>query len=475
MNRRLSWSLLCALGVSAIHAVSASGGRFDPSWGVSGGPTDGGRSCSNCHGYEEGEGSVAIIGAPGVYELDTVYDMIVRIEDPLRFGAGFEFSAETTGGLVGALILTDEINTQLMESDTGDIYIAQTNKGVSDSTNNWKERGSSVDYTFQWRSPSEYVGPIRMYAAACTIDDDRWFTGDLIYLASVTLEVKVDGDGDDDADADFADYAGLQDCFDETPLSEYCQLFDLDPTGAIDLSDYNEFLLAVTGPTARGPSAYRHADAVRGGRLYDTWWVENDAAEPVGDHPLYPPKGQQKGSTTFRCQECHGWDYKGADGAYGIGSDHYTGIMGVWGTSLSAGQIFDLLKSDSPPAGHDMDNFGLTDGDIWDLIKFLFQQQVDTDLYIDEFGQFLGNPLEGSGYYVDTCEVCHGDDGTWINFGTKEDPIFLGTIANERPWEFFHRARSGQPRRPMPSLINLWYSDEIAVDVSAYAATLRTK
>ena len=31
---------------------------------------------------------------------------------------------------------------------------------------------------------------------------------------------------------------------------------------------------------------------------------------------------------TWRCKECHGWDYRGAPGAYSIGSD-FTGIMDV--------------------------------------------------------------------------------------------------------------------------------------------------
>ncbi|MCP3904086.1 MAG: hypothetical protein GY715_10675, partial [Planctomycetes bacterium] len=60
-------------------------------------------------------------------------------------------------------------------------------------------------------------------------------------------------------------------------------------------------------------------DGVRGGQLWDKWWVVTGAAEPVGDHPLYPPAGTQTGSTTWRCKECHGWDYKGVDGAYSSG------------------------------------------------------------------------------------------------------------------------------------------------------------
>ncbi len=48
------------------------------------------------------------------------------------------------------------------------------------------------------------------------------------------------------------------------------------------------------------------ADELRGGLLYDKWWVINGSPEPTGVHPLYPPFGPQIGSTTFRCKESHG-------------------------------------------------------------------------------------------------------------------------------------------------------------------------
>ena len=45
------------------------------------------------------------------------------------------------------------------------------------------------------------------------------------------------------------------------------------------------------------------AAEIRGGLLYDKWWVVNGSPEPTGEHPLYPPAGQKTGSTTFRCKE----------------------------------------------------------------------------------------------------------------------------------------------------------------------------
>jgi cysteine-rich repeat protein len=93
-------------------------------------------------------------------------------------------------------------------------------------------------------------------------------------------------------------------------------------------------------------------DPIRGGRLYDRWWSQIAASEPASDHPLwaYRPdlvSNPATGGTTWRCKECHGWDYKGVAGQYGAGP-HRTGFGGILQSDLSAPDMFDLLKS--PPS-----------------------------------------------------------------------------------------------------------------------------
>ena len=50
------------------------------------------------------------------------------------------------------------------------------------------------------------------------------------------------------------------------------------------------------------------------------------------------------GADTWRCKECHGWDYAGKDGAYGSG-DHRTGIVGVLGTAMTPSAGKGLTKT----------------------------------------------------------------------------------------------------------------------------------
>ena len=218
-------------------------------------------------------------------------------------------------------------------------------------------------------------------------------------------------------------------------------------------------------------------DPLRGGRLYDRWWTVNGAEVPAGDHPLYPEVAETSGSTTFRCKECHGWDYKGADGVYATGP-HFTGIDGILGsTRMPFLEIFDMIKN--PPGdgtegtsvnGHGFGNSGVSDADLWDLVQFLMAELVDTDDFIDPQRKFNGDAAQGElNYLTGGCGDCHGPDGTWINFASPEEPEWLGTIAVVNPWELMHKIRFGQPEAPfMPSWLELGGSTQGAADIGRY-------
>jgi thiosulfate dehydrogenase len=224
-------------------------------------------------------------------------------------------------------------------------------------------------------------------------------------------------------------------------------------------------------------------DAIRGGLMYDKWYAVLGVPAPPGDHPLYPAEGPRSGSTTFRCKECHGWDYKGSAGAYGMGSSHYSGIPGIMGTKKTPTQLFDLLKfnQDLPNAvinGHGFgEDYGMTDQDINDLVEFIQVGMIDTDLYIDGNDEFIGGDLmAGEMKYTmaGMCIGCHGPDGTAINFHDPDEPEWVGTIAVDNPWEFLHKVRYGNPGSAMPS----WFANhpmddpEGAVDIGTYCQTL---
>jgi thiosulfate dehydrogenase len=96
-----------------------------------------------------------------------------------------------------------------------------------------------------------------------------------------------------------------------------------------------------------------------------------------GDQALWSTQSTNKrsGADTWRCKECHGWDYKGADGAYGSGS-HATGFVGVFASKdKPASEIVAALKGSTNP-GHDFSAY-LDEASLNDLAVFITQALID--------------------------------------------------------------------------------------------------
>ena len=223
----------------------------------------------------------------------------------------------------------------------------------------------------------------------------------------------------------------------------------------------------------------------RGGALYDKWWAVADLPEPSGDHPLWSTRpdtasNTRTGPDTWRCKECHGWDYQGVDGAYGEGS-HRTGFPGVLGTTLSRQQLFDIIANDesTTAGGHGYSGAGLGENDINSLVDFLEAGLVSMDDLVDESGAFLGDVTRGETLYQDgiagaiSCSACHGADGLTPPPGAPADyDHFIGDVAGENPAEFQHKVRFGQPGTDMPAAVAEGGSLTDVRDLAAFSQTL---
>ncbi|MHC5110446.1 MAG: c-type cytochrome [Planctomycetota bacterium] len=305
------------------------------------------------------------------------------------------------------------------------------------------------------------------------LQSDAWFC----YQASCTgtAEFSV---CDSDFDPALAIYSGCT-CPDAASAT-HCVAGDCGTTPSLSMPVVagQSFLVRVGSPAGQsgigtlGVACRGSGDGLRGGQLYDNWWIAASVTEPEGEHPLYPDGAPQQGSATFRCQECHGWDYKGADGVYGTG-EHFTGIGGVLNTSLSPDDLFDLLRGDIVENGHNFETMGLNHQDVWDLVEFVSTLLLDTDDYIDGGNAFIGDPVQGQVHFTSggmiPCIVCHGPDGTNINFGTPSEPRWLGTVAFYNPWKLMHKVRFGQPGAAMPSWLEGGGDAQGAADIGRYA------
>ncbi|MBI4754621.1 MAG: hypothetical protein HY778_04205 [Betaproteobacteria bacterium] len=196
------------------------------------------------------------------------------------------------------------------------------------------------------------------------------------------------------------------------------------------------------------PGENLSASIVHGGRLYDDWQAEAGARRQSLPHPAYPASAHFAGDValTWRCKECHGWDYRGKDGAYG-GGRHATGTKGIRGVAGAApARIAAILRD----ATHRFDAV-LKERDLHDLANFVSLGQVDMDAAIDRAsGRARGDAGRGAPYFGTICAACHGSQGQRI---ITTQP--LGRVARANPWESLHKMMNGHPDEKMPALREL--------------------
>ncbi|MCF8155279.1 MAG: cytochrome c [Rhodoferax sp.] len=207
------------------------------------------------------------------------------------------------------------------------------------------------------------------------------------------------------------------------------------------------------------------ASVANGGRLYDDWQVHTGGQRQALAHPAYPPKAYYANSAneTWRCKECHGWDYKGGQGQYAKG-DHATGIIGI---RAMAGT--DPAKTMAVLRGTPH-HFGavLRHRDLQDLANFVSYGQVEMDTVIDlKTGLSRGDAAKGKTHYRTMCANCHGQDGYFV---AKRH---LGKVSRGDPWHSLHNMLNGHPDDTMPALREL--DSHVTKDILAHIQTLQER
>ena len=230
-----------------------------------------------------------------------------------------------------------------------------------------------------------------------------------------------------------------------------------------------------TSPT--GPPGYASADGIRGGQLYDKFWV-TETGWSQSDPNLATYNGR---SDFFRCKQCHGWDLFGSAGAYisrgaNASRPHVSplDLLSI-ADSKTPQELFDALKSSTgrraitadlstyhpvtnPTTGDQMPDYStiFTDEQIWDLVRFMKLEAIDVRVLYDfqttgtyPTGSIAysnigkdGNAANGDAIYASHCVACHGADGTAI---LVDGAAFtVGSFLRAKPNEAQHKIKFGQ-------------------------------
>lgn len=205
-----------------------------------------------------------------------------------------------------------------------------------------------------------------------------------------------------------------------------------------------------------------------GGRIYDNWFKALGKKEPKSTHPAYPASGKKAGSTTWRCKECHGWDFKGKDGVYRKGS-HFIGIKGIDG---AVGMPEEKIRAVIRGTLHGYTAEMISDRDLARIAAFVSRGQVDMSKYIDldKRTVIAGNPERGRAVFQTVCAACHGFDGKLLDWGDGNEHAYVGTEAKAAPDEVLNKILNAHPGVAMANLRA--FPIEYAVDVLSYTATL---
>ena len=161
-------------------------------------------------------------------------------------------------------------------------------------------------------------------------------------------------------------------------------------------------LVLILGLLVNNGYASPDVEIIRGAQLYDDWAkLISPAPTLTGNHPIWDRQdtATMSGVDTWRCVSCHGWDYKGNEGAFRSGPN-YTGFPGIY-----AAREMDPSELEGTLAGvnDELHNFSpyLGESDLQAMVVFIQNGLIDDNEYIDPVSlKVLGGDLaQGQAIY----------------------------------------------------------------------------
>ena len=232
-----------------------------------------------------------------------------------------------------------------------------------------------------------------------------------------------------------------------------------------------------------GGQAYLSADGIKGGQLYSQFWADETGFNLNNsklDNQAQLDGIDAKGDF-FRCKQCHGWDRLGREGGYSNRTPSETrprvaDVNLAMVSELASPQaLFDSIKNgaDTRSVNDDLNDYDpdnnallgdkmpryseiLTSAQIWDIVKYLKEEALDTTALYDLVllnGQYPnrgrgflnmgvdGSAVAGDVVFANNCAICHGEDGTEIL--VDGGAYTVGRHMRSKPYEGQHKVKFG--------------------------------
>lgn len=235
------------------------------------------------------------------------------------------------------------------------------------------------------------------------------------------------------------------------------------------------------------PAAYTAADGLAGGAAYSQWYSKDG-----GGNDTLASYGVTVAADFIRCKACHGWDGVGSAGSYanrtGVSSgsasrpDVSDANLRRAVVSATYQELYDLVARqagrtlNSASSGHPNYSAVLTESQVWNIVKFLREEFVNTnelyDLQISGAAMHYewdgtawvlrspsvtysdigknGNASNGRSIYNANCLDCHGTDGKTLPVGGLSG---IGQFTRSKPNEAWFKVKFGQPPAMDPGLV----------------------
>ena len=210
-------------------------------------------------------------------------------------------------------------------------------------------------------------------------------------------------------------------------------------------------------------------DIKRGAYLYKEWDQMLRVNLYGNFNPIWSEYSKDKTNApqTWRCVSCHGWNYLGTEFDEQV-KKSIPGLIQV--KDMSQEEIQSWLDGSINPK-HNFSKY-FTVAAQKDLIAFLQYGIIDYSPYISrEVFDQSNVSRNGEDLYKQSCRNCHGSDGSLINIGPEDNPIYLGNVAEE-PWQVVHVLQFGHINVQNTSRVELDWSLQDVFDVVNYSSIL---